>query len=135
MTSGSEVGAPADFEIHVAKRIRAQLDGDDSIAPFKYFDKGSMATIGHNAAVAQSFGMKFTGPLGYLMWGFIHVKYLIGWGNRFVTLYSWMRSLSFSHHRAERVITFEQAHHALPPATPDPAPGDVDPQLRKRARG
>jgi NADH dehydrogenase len=39
-----------------------------------------MATIGHNAAVAHAFGMKFTGPVGYMMWGFIHVLYLIGWG-------------------------------------------------------
>ena len=48
-----------------------------------------MATIGRIAAVADAFGMKFTGRVGYLMWGFIHVLYLIGWGNRIGTLYSW----------------------------------------------
>nr|WP_155912463.1 MULTISPECIES: NAD(P)/FAD-dependent oxidoreductase [unclassified Mycolicibacterium] len=116
---------------YVGTLIRARLKGEGGGAPFKYFDKGSMATIGHHAAVAQSFGMKFTGPLGYLMWGFIHVQYLIGWGNRFVTLYSWMRSLSFSHHRAERVITFEQAHDALPPAHLGPC--DVSHLQRKHA--
>ena len=47
-----------------------------ALPPFKYFDKGSMATIGHKAAVADAFGMKFTGFIAYLMWGFIHVAYL-----------------------------------------------------------
>jgi NADH:quinone reductase (non-electrogenic) len=96
---------------YVGKVIRARLKGREAPAPFKYFDKGSMATIGHNAAVANAFGVRLTGPLGYLVWGFIHVLYLIGWGNRFTTMYNWMRSLSFAHHRSERVITLEQAHH------------------------
>src|SRR5262249_53718979 len=61
---------------YVGKVIRARLKGSGDVAPFKYFDKGSMATIGHNAAVAHAFGMRFTGPIGYLMWGFIHVLYL-----------------------------------------------------------
>src|SRR6476620_7531439 len=72
---------------YVGKVIRARLKGNGTVAPFKYFDKGSMATIGRNAAVADAFGMKFTGPVGYLMWGFIHVLYLIGWSNRIITLY------------------------------------------------
>ena len=78
---------------YVGKVIRARLDGDKSVAPFKYFDKGSMATIGRTHAVASSGGMSFTGIVAYLMWAFIHVLYLIGWGNRFGTLYSWGRSL------------------------------------------
>jgi NADH dehydrogenase len=50
------------------------------------------------------------------MWAFIHVLYLIGWGNRIGTLYTWARALTFSH-RAHRIITFEQAHdHAGHPA-------------------
>jgi len=98
---------------YVGKVIRARLKGNCTVAPFKYFDKGSMATIGRNAAVADAFGMKFTGPVGYLMWGFIHVLYLIGWSNRIITLYSWLRALSFTHHRGERIITVEQAHDEL----------------------
>src|SRR4029077_4204450 len=95
---------------YVGKVIRARLTGNGTVVPFKYFDKGSMATIGRNAAVADAFGMKFTGPIGYLMWGFIHVLYLIGWSNRIITLYSWLRALSFTHHRGERMITAEPAH-------------------------
>jgi NADH:ubiquinone reductase (H+-translocating) len=118
---------------YVGKVIRARLKGDGTVAPFKYFDKGSMATIGHNAAVAHAFGMRFTGPLGYLMWGFIHVLYLIGWGNRIITLYSWMRSLSFTHHRGERIITVEQAHHELTHGATHREPDELDHLLQKRA--
>jgi NADH dehydrogenase len=94
---------------YVGKVIKARLAGDERIPPFEYFDKGSMATIGHNAAVADAFGLKFTGWLGYTMWGFIHVLYLIGWGNRLGTLYTWARALTFSRNRGHRIITFEQA--------------------------
>jgi NADH dehydrogenase len=54
--------------------------------------------------------MKFTGVLGYTMWGFIHVLYLIGWGNRLGTIYTWARALTFSANRGHRIITFEQAN-------------------------
>src|SRR6185503_11649761 len=100
-----------------------------TVAPFKYFDKGSMATIGRNAAVADAFGMKVTGLLGYLMWGFIHVLYLIGWGNRLGTLYTWLRALVFSKNRGHRIITFEEAHEQVvervsdPGSSPSPAVG------------
>jgi NADH:ubiquinone reductase (H+-translocating) len=95
---------------YVGKVIKARLDGDQTIPPFQYFDKGSMATIGHRIAVADAFGMKFTGVIGYTMWGFIHVLYLIGWGNRLGTIYTWARALTFSNNRGHRIITFEQAH-------------------------
>jgi NADH:ubiquinone reductase (H+-translocating) len=94
---------------YVGKVIRARLDGDTNVAPFKYFDKGTMATIGRTHAVARSGGMSFTGIIAYLMWAFIHVLYLIGWGNRFGTLYSWGRSLWFTKNRAHRIITLDQA--------------------------
>jgi NADH:ubiquinone reductase (H+-translocating) len=73
---------------YVGKLIKGRLSGDRNVEPFKYFDKGSMATIGYKSAVADAFGMKVTGFLAYVMWGFIHVLYLIGWGNRLGTLYT-----------------------------------------------
>ncbi len=116
---------------YVGKLIKSRLDGDQNVEPFKYFDKGSMATIGYKSAVADAFGMKVTGFLAYLMWGFIHVLYLIGWGNRLGTLYTWLRALVFTKNRGHRIITFEQAHeqtldqHPHVPASdarPAPAP-------------
>ena len=67
-----------------------------------------MATIGHKAAVADAFGMKFTGFIAYIMWGFIHVLYLVGWGNRLGTIYTWARAIWFSNNRGHRIITFER---------------------------
>jgi NADH dehydrogenase len=74
---------------YVAKLIKARMAGRGTeVKPFKYFDKGSMATIGHKYAVADAFGRKFTGLTAYGMWGFIHVMYLVGWGNRLGTIYT-----------------------------------------------
>jgi hypothetical protein len=53
---------------------------------------------------------RFTGRTGYLMWAFIHNLYLIGWGNRLGTLYTWVRGMAFARNRANRLITFEQAN-------------------------
>ena len=103
---------------YVAKLIKARLAGDQEVAPFKYFDKGSMATIGYRAAVADAFGMKFTGLIAYIMWSVIHMMYLIGWGNRLGTLYTWLRALVFSKSRGHRIITFEQATDRLDEARP-----------------
>jgi len=96
---------------YVGKVVRARLAERGEIPPFQYRDKGSMATIGHKAAVADAFGRKVTGYPAYLMWGFIHVLYLIGWGNRLGTLYTWLRGMAFARNRAHRIITFEQAHY------------------------
>src|SRR6476469_9588230 len=93
---------------YVGKLIAARLTGAPPPPPFKYFDKGSMATIGHKAAVADAFGRKFTGFIAYIMWGFIHVLYLVGWGNRLGTLYTWGRAIWFSNNRGHRIITFER---------------------------
>jgi NADH dehydrogenase len=98
---------------YVAKVIKARLAGEPAIAPFKYFDKGSMATIGHTHAVADAFGRRFTGLIAYLMWGFVHVLYLIGWGNRVGTIYMWLRALYLSKNRGHRIITYEEASHKI----------------------
>jgi NADH:ubiquinone reductase (H+-translocating) len=103
---------------YVGKLIRARLRKRATAKPFRYRDKGSMATIGHLSAVTDSFGMKFTGVIGYTMWGFVHVLYLIDWGNRLATMYTWARALTFTKNRAHRVITFDQARYELTPHAP-----------------
>jgi NADH dehydrogenase len=94
---------------YVGKTISARLAGATAGKPFKYFDKGTMATIGHKSAVAEAFGRRFTGFTAFLMWAFIHNLYLIGWGNRLGTLYTWVRGLAFARNRGHRLITFQQA--------------------------
>jgi NADH:ubiquinone reductase (H+-translocating) len=92
---------------YVARLIRARLAGQAPPGPFRYSDRGSMATIGHRRAVAESAGAKLTGTLAYLVWGFVHLMYLIGWGNRLGTIYSWACALYLSKNRSHRLISFE----------------------------
>jgi NADH dehydrogenase len=61
------------------------------------------------------------------------VLYLIGWGNRFITLYSWLRSLTFTHHRGERIITVQQVHQEITRAATRPDPDELNRPLPKRA--
>jgi len=98
---------------YVGRLIRARLAGQTGTPAFAYRDKGSMATIGHLSAVADSYGMKFTGVIGYTMWGFVHVLYLIGWGNRIATVFNWARALTFVRNRPYRTITAEHARYEL----------------------
>ena len=112
---------------YVGKVIKARLADQPAPPPFTYFDKGSMATIGYRSAVADAFGVKVTGILAYLMWAFVHVAYLVGWGNRLGTMYTWARALVFTKNRGHRIITFEQAtkqaeRHQEPPSIEEAAP-------------
>ena len=125
---------------YVAKVIKSRITGEPAPPPFEYFDKGSMATIGYRAAVADAFGMKVTGLAAYIMWSFIHVLYLIGWGNRIGTLYTWLRALVFSKNRGHRIITFEGATDRLAEDTPSgravspPRPREEIPGRAQEAR-
>jgi hypothetical protein len=47
------------------------------------------------------------------MWGYVHVAYLIGWGNRLGTIYTWSRSLYLSKNRGHRIISFESAGYEI----------------------
>lgn len=58
--------------------------------PFKYLDKGSMATIGKAKAVASIWGLNFSGLLAWLTWSFIHIAYLITFRNRLIVMLQWM---------------------------------------------
>lgn len=57
--------------------------------PFKYVDKGQMATIGRSKAVAMYKGVHITGFLAWISWLFVHVYYLIGFKNRFSVIFQW----------------------------------------------
>jgi len=103
---------------YVAKVIKARVAGKEPPPPFKYYDKGSMATIGRQRAVADAFGMKMTGVLASMVWAFVHVLYLIGWGNRFGTLYRWVWSL-FTRNRGQRLITVQEAYAEITREEPE----------------
>ena len=75
---------------YVAGAIRADVMGKGPGRPFRYVDKGTMATIGRNAAIAHlRGGLELTGFVGWLAWIFVHVWYLVGFRNRAIALASW----------------------------------------------
>jgi NADH dehydrogenase len=75
---------------HVAREIMADIDGKPRRRRFRYLDKGTMATIGRNSAVAQlPGGIRFTGFVGWLSWLFLHLVELIGFRNRANVLVNW----------------------------------------------
>ena len=91
---------------HVARIIEAGLTGSESAVrpPFKYWDKGTMATIGRSAAVAQVGKLHFSGWLAWLAWLVVHLIFLIGFRNKLAVLLQWTYSY-FAYKRGARIIT------------------------------
>lgn len=77
---------------HLAKNLKSLITSKEP-KPFKYFNKGSMATIGKNKAVVDMpNGMKFKGFFAWMIWMFVHIMYLIGFRNKLITLNNWVWS-------------------------------------------
>jgi NADH dehydrogenase len=97
--------SPAAMQMGTAtsKNILAELNGKPR-APFKYVDKGSMATIGRNKAIAHVFGLKLKGFIAWMFWLFLHVFFLIGFRNRFLVLADWAWAY-MTRERSARLIT------------------------------
>jgi NADH:quinone reductase (non-electrogenic) len=87
----------------VAKQIAADLAGNPR-QPFHYVDKGSLATIGRAAAVADFGKLHISGYLAWLSWLFIHIFFLIGFRNRIIVMIQWAWSY-FTYDRSARLIT------------------------------
>ena len=80
---------------------------------FHYFDKGSLATIGRAAAVAQFGKVHISGFLAWLSWLFIHILFLIGFRNRVVVMFQWAWSY-LTYERSARLITGESRVISVP---------------------
>ncbi|SHI63010.1 NAD(P)/FAD-dependent oxidoreductase [Aquimarina spongiae] len=87
---------------HLAKNFKKLLKGKP-MTPFKYFDKGSMATIGRNKAVVDIGNFKFGGFFAWFIWMFIHLWFLVGFRNRFVTFFNWSYNY-INYDKAARLI-------------------------------
>jgi NADH dehydrogenase len=90
---------------HVAQIISDEIQsGHSARPPFKYWDKGTMATIGRSAAVAQIGKMKLSGYPAWLAWLFIHLIFLVGFRNRVAVLWQWTYAY-LTYKRGARIIT------------------------------
>jgi NADH:quinone reductase (non-electrogenic) len=97
---------------HAAKNILRSIRGEPTI-PFHYRDKGTLATIGKAAAVADIAGLHLSGLVAWLMWLFVHIFFLIGFRNRFIVIVEWAWTY-VRNDRGARLIT-----------------GDVEPLLER----
>ncbi len=86
-----------------AKNIERELQGNPR-QNFHYLDKGSLATIGRAAAVAQFGKVHISGFLAWLSWLFVHILFLIGFRNRIIVLIQWAWAY-FTYERGARLIT------------------------------
>jgi len=88
---------------YVARTIRRDL-AHEPREPFHYWDKGSLATIGRNAAIAQFGKIHISGFIAWLSWLFIHIFFLIGFRNRLLVFIQWFWSY-VTYERGARLVT------------------------------
>lgn len=74
---------------NLAKNLKKIVSGE-KMKPFHYMDRGSLATIGKNLAVADLPGMKMQGFLAWILWLFVHLMAIVGVKNRFFILINWV---------------------------------------------
>lgn len=88
---------------YVAELIRDRLSGKET-KPFRYVDKGSLAVIGRNAAVADLGRIRLSGFPAWLIWAFVHISYLIEFDSKVLVLFQWAWNY-FTRKRGVRLIT------------------------------
>jgi NADH:ubiquinone reductase (H+-translocating) len=99
---------------HAAKNILGMIDGRKP-QRFWYWDKGSMATIGRNKAVADLNFVHFSGFPAWLVWLFVHILFLVGFRNRIAVLLQWAWAY-FTFNKGARLITRNFQSEMRPPA-------------------
>jgi len=90
---------------YVAKLILNRLKGKET-KPFKYKEKGNLTVIGTNSAVADLGKLKFAGFFAWLVWVFVHIRYLIEFDSKVIILFRWSWNY-FTRKRGVRLITGE----------------------------
>ena len=99
---------------HAARNILAMIEGRKP-QRFRYWDKGSMATIGRNKAVANLNFVHLSGLPAWLVWLFVHIIFLVGFRNRLAVLFQWAWAY-FTFNKGARLITRNFQAEQRPPA-------------------
>ena len=97
---------------YAADSIKRRIDGREPKAPFRYKDKGSMATISRFSAVADIGRFKFEGFIAWVLWLVVHLMYIVGFKSRFTTVFHWLISF-LGRGRSQRVATQQQVYGRL----------------------
>ena len=88
---------------YVANAIRKKLAGKTA-GPFRYFNKGNLATVGRNKAVAEFGRLHVAGFAAWFLWVFVHLMYLVEFENRMLVFVQWVYDY-FTRNRGSRLIT------------------------------
>ncbi len=101
--------APAAMQMgrHAARTIERALDGLTP-KPFRYIDRGSMATLGRSSAIATIRGLRLSGFPAWAAWLLVHIVFLIGFRNRIVVLFEWAKAY-LTYGRSARLILFRDS--------------------------
>lgn len=102
---------------HVGAQIAARLAGTAAPAPFRYRNRGAMATIGRKSAVVDLGRLRLTGLPGWLLWSLAHVWFLVGFRNRISVATSWLWSY-LTWERGARLITGQEIARTKPARLP-----------------
>ncbi len=94
---------------YVARLVAHRVRGEELNKPFQYRNKGNLATVGRSYAIVDIGKIRLTGLIAWVMWLVVHIYYLIGFRNRFITLFQWAWTY-FTYTRGARLITFENEH-------------------------
>lgn len=109
--------------LHAANSIARRLGGEP-VVPFKYRDLGSAAAVGRFRSIVDFKGIRLSGFPGWVVWAFVHLTFLTGFGNRITTLLKWTRSF-IGRGRAER--EFSVRHTGGDLSLPDEVRAIVEP--------
>jgi NADH dehydrogenase len=120
-THGNPLPGVAPVALQEGRYVAKIIGGDLRNSPrqdFNYFDKGSLATIGRAAAVAQFRKLHISGYFAWLAWLFVHIFFLIGFRNRIIVLIQWAWSY-LTYERGARLITGDTNLPGWPNARPE----------------
>lgn len=109
---------------YVACVLRARLAGKPPPPPFRYRNYGTMATVGRRSAVANFGWLRLDGTLAWLMWGLVHISFLIGFRNRAVVMLDWIWSY----------VTFQSGARLITGSEPDEDPVTSGPSHKQTSR-
>ena len=118
---------------YVARLIMARVAGRPFDRPFRYRDKGILATIGRGFAIADLHRIKIGGFFAWLLWIFIHIWYLIEFRNRLAVMFQWAWAY-VTYERIARLITAEvRPHTSYSGAIGNSQPESVTPESKERS--
>jgi NADH dehydrogenase len=117
---------------YVGEVVARLVRGEPPPPPFRYRDQGALATIGRHSAIADLGWVKLTGPVAWVLWGIVHIFFLIGFRSRMAVFLNWIWAW-LTYGRGARLITGDTTALglAVKPA-PRAMPANPDPGARVR---